>query len=195
MDITAFRHRGKFAALAAMVLLVATPSFARTGTGHANFFLGQKALDEDDWGPLDRQGEIGAEISFGRDSWPVLIAVDLLGSGKKDSSADVEGSTSELDVGVRKIWQAGSVRPYIGGGVALVNGEIKIDAFGATFSDDDNGVGAWVGGGVFWRLKSRFNIGIAARYSKARVNVFGNDIEAGGPHLGMLLGWGWPASR
>lgn len=194
MDLKTLGRTGRFIGLAAMLCIAAT-SFGLAGTGHANFFLGTKFLNEDDWSPLERQGEIGAEISFGKDDWPVLIAIDLLGSGKKDSDADVEGSTSELDVGVRKIWQPGSVRPYIGGGIALVNGEIKVDAFGATLSDDDNGVGGWVGGGVFWRLKSRFNIGIAARYSRARVNVFGTDIEAGGAHLGMLLGWGWPGSR
>jgi hypothetical protein len=56
-------------------------------------------------------------------------------------------------------------------------------------------LGLWIGGGIYWRLGSRFNIGLAARYSSASVELFGVDVEAGGPMYGMLLGWGWPASK
>lgn len=192
---TAFLARlGKFAAFAA-ILFLAAPSVMAAATGNANFILGLKAMDEDDWGSLDSQGEFGAEVSFGRDHWPVLIAIDLLGSRAEDTDRgiDFEASTSELDLGVRKIWEFRRMRPYVGGGIALINAELRATDSGITIIEDDDDVGAWVGGGLFWRLRTRVNIGIAVRYSRAQVRLFGADAEAGGIHAGMLLGWGWPA--
>jgi hypothetical protein len=51
----------------------------------------------------------------------------------------------------------------------------------------------WAGGGVFWRLGRRFNLGGTVRWSDAQVTLFDNDVQAGGVTYGLLLGWGWPA--
>ena len=196
MDIAHPGRHGKLMLLV-IVLSLTAPSLALSGTGNVNFFLGQKYLKESDWEPVEDQPEFGAEISFGGESWPVLIAVDVFGSTNEEtiSGIDIEGSTAEIGVGVRRIWEPGRTRPYIGGGLALVVAEFEGRFSGVTLSEDDTGIGAWVGGGVFWRLGSRFNLGIAARYSKAEVTIFGVDAEAGGTHVGILLGWGWPASQ
>ena len=53
---------------------------ANEWTGNVNFFLGQKTLDEDDWAPLDKQGEFGVLVDFKQQNWPVSIAIDFLGS-------------------------------------------------------------------------------------------------------------------
>ncbi len=184
---------------AAVLLLLpivglAVPRAARAD-GDVNFFLGQKSLDHGDWGPLDGQSEFGAEMSFGKKDWPIAIAVDLFSSADDYSSlgAKVEGSTWELGVGVRKIWKSGNTMPYIGGGLASISGAFKVDSAGV--DESDSSLGVWFGGGVFWRLGSRFNIGLAARYSKATITLFDVDGEGGGLHYGMLLGWGWPATK
>jgi len=194
---TAHLHRHAKLAVLGAILCLSAPSFVLAGTGNANFFLGGKALDSNDWEPLEDQAEFGAEVSFGKDGWPISIAIDLLGAASEETEGgiDFEGRTSELGVGVRKIWEVGRTRPYVGGGIALVNAEIEADVPGPNISEDDEGIGAWVGGGVFWRLGSRFNIGVAARFSKAEVTLFGEDVEAGGTHVGILLGWGWPATK
>jgi hypothetical protein len=160
-----------------------------------NFFLGQKSLKKDDWEPLEKQDEFGAEVTFGKKDWPIYIAVDLFSSTTDDTSLGIksEGSTDEFGVGVRKIWKSGNTMPYVGGGVALVNGNIKVDSLG--IDESDSSIGEWVGGGVFWRLGSRFNLGVGVRYSKATITLFGVDGEAGGLHYGLLLGWGWPAGK
>jgi hypothetical protein len=62
-------------------------------------------------------------------------------------------------------------------------------------SQSESGGGGWLGGGVFWRLGERFNLGLAARFTSAEVRFPAGDIEAGGTHLGLTLGWGWPAGR
>ena len=181
--------------VAFIVLCVLTVPAHAAGQGNVNFILGQKALDEDDWTPpdLDTQRESGVEVTWGGESWPIQIATDFLASTKTDSlsGVDVQGTTWEWAFGVRKIWEAGPARPYLGGGLALVNVQVDI----GSSSPNDSALGTWIGGGVFWRLGSRFNIGLATRLSKATGNITNVDFEAGGLHYGLILGWGWPATR
>ena len=170
--------------------------------GNLNFFLGDKALNsdwKDDSFGLDvsSQAEFGALISFGQDKWPVHIAIDLLGSTQDDTISGVKltGSTNELDFGARKQWEKGNARPFLGGGLGWVKGELKASSGGVSISSDDSSVGGWVDAGAFWRLGQRFNLGLEGRYSKAKIKpeVSGvtADVEAGGLHLGLLLGFGW----
>jgi hypothetical protein len=167
----------------------ATPSFAGMDY-QINFFLGQKMLDDDDWEPFEDQTEFGVTATFGGEDWPVLIALDVLASTDDENlySYEVDGSTSEFDVGIRKIWEKNKLRPFVGGGLAFVSGEIEVSGF----SVDDDAVGAWVNGGIFWRLGRRFNIGFEARISRAEITILDFDGEAGGDHLGLILGFGSP---
>lgn len=172
-------------------------------TGNINAFLGMKYLDEDDWEPLEDQNEFGIKVDFKQQGWPVSIAIDYLSSSGDDTMLlydpilgnvlfDFEGETSELCLGVRKIWDhSPKVRPFIGGGIAFINAEIGGRALGISVSDDDNVIGVWIGGGVYWTLAEHFNIGFNLRWSKAEVTLFGVGGEAGGNHVGLLLGYHW----
>ena len=46
------------------------------GQGDVNFIIGRKLLDSNDWDHFDRQNAAGVEVSFGRDNWPIRIAID-----------------------------------------------------------------------------------------------------------------------
>ena len=163
-------------------------------TGNVNFFLGQKSLESDDWSPLDEQGEFGVLVDFKQSHWPISIAIDFLVSADEatEFGVDFRGVTSELSGGVRKIWEfsGSSVRPYIGGGLALINADLEASDF-TTVSDDDSSIGLWLNGGIYWTLGQSFNIGLDLRYSQADVTVFGVDVEAGGTHAGLILGYHW----
>ncbi len=126
---------------------------------------------------------------------PVRLAIDTFASiQEKDlGSFTFRGRTSELAAGIRKIWNVGKAHPYVGGGIASVFAEFKETTTGV--SDDDTGLGGWIGAGVFWRLGHRFNIGVSGRYSRAKATLFGVDSESGGSHVGLLLGWGWPGGK
>jgi len=193
------------AALAAVATVALTTPAARAAAdGQVNFFLGQKALDSGDWDPVDEQAEIGAVMSFGQDAWPIHIAVDVLFSGDDGTlqdpllgSIDVTGSTFEVGAGVRKIWGKKGMHPYVGGGIAIIGAKAELDSPFGNADADDSAVGPWIDGGIFWRLGTRFNIGFDVRWSEAEVDLdFGgglvtNDIDAGGLHAGLLLGFGW----
>lgn len=170
-------------------------------TGNANFLLGAKALDKDEWEPAEEQAEFGAEVDFRGRDWPVNIAVDFLGAageGKVYTSlgeAKFESETSELSVGVRKVWDGSPhVRPYIGGGLTLAKATARISLLGLTLEDSANGTGYWLGGGIYWTLSGSFNIGMEFRSSSAKAKLFGQDVKAGGGHFGLLLGYHWGGS-
>ncbi len=179
--------------LTVILMLFFINANANEWTGNVNFFLGQKTLDENDWAPADKQAEFGVLVDFKQSHWPVSIAIDFLGSTDEEtvSGINFEGSTSEFDIGVRKIWEVAgsSIRPYIGGGLAFINAEFKATNF--PVSDDDNGTGIWLNGGVYWTLGQHFNLGLDLRYSQADVTLFGIDADAGGTHAGIILGYHW----
>lgn len=160
--------------------------------GDVNFIIGGKGLDKD-WKPNENQGEFGAEVTWGGSDWPIAFATDILASsgGGDLLGFTINDQSSELAFGVRKIWEAGSARPYIGGGVAKLAAQREVNGV----TNKDSTLGGWIGAGIFWRLGSRFNIGLAARVSRGQVTLAGQDGEAGGSHAGLILGWGWPAHK
>lgn len=187
-----------------VIALALTYTSANAGewTGNVNFFLGQKTLDKDDWEPVDEQPEFGVLVDFKKQDWPVSIAIDILGSSGDETLNDpdlgnlsFEAKTSELNLGVRKIWNTAnsSIRPYVGGGVAFINAdaELKSTGFSISVSDDDMGTGFWLGGGVYWTLNQSFNLGLDLRYSQADVTLFDESLKAGGTHVGLMLGYHW----
>lgn len=186
-----------------MTSLLATQTASAATTGNLNFFLGAKALNQDDW-LADEHGEFGMLLDIGADNWPVRLAIDILGSsGEFDGPVysyqdnaihyyEERVETSELDLGVRKYWHAGgNMHPYLGGGLALVRLEAsgRLDG-GSRYRDSGSGTGLWLGGGIQWRLE-QFNLGFSIRSSLARVELDSGDYQGGGGHAGLLLGFRW----
>ncbi|HEX6851045.1 MAG TPA: hypothetical protein VF139_06525 [Candidatus Polarisedimenticolaceae bacterium] len=184
--------------------LLGTSASAADPRGNANLFLGRKVLDSGDWQSVDRQDELGVLLSLGRADWPVFIAVDLLAAtdeGDIDNDfrgpATLDARTYEAAFGVRKIWAPGSTHPYVGAGIVWVTAKVDLTSFGETFDANDSALGPWVGGGVFWRLGRRINLGIDARWSAAEVfldygrGLGADKLKAGGLHGGITLGAGW----
>ena len=66
--------------LAVILMLFVLEAHANEWSGNINFFLGQKLLDNDDWGDLDQQDTFGVLVDFKPNHWPVSIALDFLGS-------------------------------------------------------------------------------------------------------------------
>ena len=180
--------------LAAALMTLAANVPANQWSGNVNFLLGAKVLEESEWAPVDEHAAFGVLIDFKQKQWPVSIAIDLLGSYSEETELGVkfEGTTSEFDLGVRKIWdvQGSSIRPYVGGGLALVSGEFKGIGF-TTASQDDDGTGIWLNGGIYWTLGPHFNLGLDFRVSTADVTLFGVEVDAGGTSGGLLLGYHW----
>lgn len=177
-----------------LLSLFAVNAHAQAWSGNVNFFLGTKTLDNADWAPYDEQAAFGVLVDFKQENWPISMAIDLLGSYDEETVLGIktEASTSEFDIGIRKIWEVSgsSIRPFIGGGIAFVTAEKKTSNV-LSVSVDDDGTGFWLNGGVYWTLGQHFNLGLQARYSQAEVTFSGNNVEAGGTHAGIMLGYHW----
>jgi hypothetical protein len=168
------------------------PLCASSMTGNFNLLVGRKYLKEDDWNPLEDQGEVGIQLDFRKKEWPVNIAIDLLTAADKETLGngdELKGRTNEFDFGVRKIWQDNrTLRPFVGGGLGFISAHKERTGTNG-FDDSDSAVGLWLCGGLYWTIADVFNIGFEARLSRASVTLLEDKVQAGGNHLGILLGY------
>lgn len=164
-----------------------------------NLLLGEKFLDHGEWGDLDEQFTTGMETTWRMPRWRVGIAADgLFSNAEKRRGAFAEevitrASTLELGLGLRAIVPLGRLRPYVGAGAALVQGDVQVirrqdadEAAGA------GGLGWWAGGGVYGRLGETANLGVSVRWSQAHVRSGGFEADAGGMTYALVLGFGIP---
>ncbi|MEN8171128.1 MAG: hypothetical protein ABFS08_12970 [Pseudomonadota bacterium] len=170
--------------------------------GNINLHLGSKVLNSDDWWAY-AHGETGIFIDVGHSSWPVNIVFDLLGSRGKFEELDYtpalgvfyveeEVTTGELNLGVRHYFNTrSSMRPYVGGGLALITleSDLRIDS-GPLLHDEGHGSGIWLNGGIVWGFNA-FNLGFDMRVSAAEVEMDAGDFQGGGAHTGLILGYHW----
>lgn len=188
-----------FSALAkatAVMLIFATSAVqADEWTGNVSAYLGYKSVDDKDWPNLDSQRSAGVISDFGKRSWPVSIAADLVfaADDNRSESTEITGGTAELHLGARKAWslENSSFSPYVGGGLALINASIEQESSGMVTEEDDTAIGAWVGVGTYYAITPRINLGVDVRYSFAEVTLFDQDRETGGLNAGITLGYHW----
>jgi opacity protein-like surface antigen len=184
-----------FATVLVLLSIGAGSVLAAGVEGNVNLLFGMKYLEEDDWEPVEDQLLLGVMFDITPPGSPVAFAVDFFATGDEDDYYDgfdyfvITGNTSELDLGIRWYTPPSMVRGYIGGGLALVNAEKKVETNGAEASEDDNAVGFSLNGGLVVTLINHLNLGLNARYSQAEVDIAGIDVEAGGFALAGLVGY------
>lgn len=162
-------------------------------TGNVSGYVGSKSLTRGDWNNLDSQGSIGLLFDIKKQSWPVSIVFDVIGSGDvhKTDSLKQTGITRELDLGVRKILDVNgsAFKPYIGGGVSVITAEIKNKSNSLLLKEKKDATGAWIGVGTYYEVTPKLNVGLDVRYSKAKANFFEEEREIGGLNAGLTFGY------
>jgi opacity protein-like surface antigen len=191
--------------LTILILLTLTNSYALAGefSGNVSGYLGQKEIDDDRYNDRDLSS-YGVISDFKMSRWPVSIAVDSFASlgdidtREKNDSFEVDTDTrmAELHVGIRKIWNLSDTKiyPYIGGGLTYISVSTDRSTDGSNAnkdSDSDRSSGTWIGVGVYWHPITHLNMGIDVRSSDGDVALFGEDLEAGGIHAGLFMGYHW----
>jgi hypothetical protein len=149
-----------------------------------NLAVGSKSLGRNDWSPVDDQSSFGVLIDLRREDWPLGLALDVFRTS--DDSRRVEGETTEIGLGMRKVWHGLlGWHPYVGGGLALIRDRLEI----GSDSDEDTGLGLWVGGGLFLTIARHLNLGFDLRWSTAETTLFGERVDAGGTLGSLLVGY------
>ncbi len=182
------------------LLLWSGPGVCENWTGNLNTFTGYKNQTDSFFkdAEVDDHFEFGLMLDFKQEDWPVSIAIDYFRSASGEQffvlpltlfGIELDSRTQEWNVGVRKIWsRTGQGRTFLGGGVAIIRNEINLT--GAS-DDDDTGTGFWVDTGAYATLAEHVNLGIDIRYSYAEVDLLGEKPNAGGYHIGLILGVHW----
>jgi hypothetical protein len=176
------------ALLAATDVNLSVPIFART-------------MSSDLWNDVDSQAGFGATVDFGRHGSPFHFQAGLQSSTATKTFSDplvndTRGAISEIFFGIAKVWEPkGPTRPYISGGASFVHATLEknvLSGSGSVIKDDDS-LGFYVEGGVYWRLSHHFNFGLMGRYlGGTSISLFGADGNADYWEAGPMLGWSWP---
>jgi hypothetical protein len=195
-------HRWNAAAALTAAVFAVSPAIAG---GNANFFAGQRSLSEDDIDgveleALDDHTAFGVSVDWSVGDWPIHLVAGILQSSRDETesfgplSVDEEVTFTELSFGVRKPWAvAGNARPFVGGGLTRMEGELELDVSGVgSLDEDDDAIAVFLEGGLSWRLGPAFNLGGAVRVVReADMEIEGSDFDGDYVQYGVLLGWGW----
>jgi opacity protein-like surface antigen len=140
--------------------------------GQLAIYLGVRTLDQDLWSPVEDQGVFGFEYSHQDSPDAFGWEVGLMGSSDEGKFAgfNVRGRTGEVYAGVRKAFGNDTVRPYLGGGLSIIRGEV--DAAGS--DDSDTSAAAYLHAGVEFLISPTFFLGLDIR------GLFGSSIDMGG---------------
>jgi opacity protein-like surface antigen len=168
--------------------------------GNIFVFGGQKQLDDDDWGELDTHLEAGLLLDVRPPNWPVNLVLDNRYSWDDDSegSVDLEVSTWEVNLGVRKYFalgRDGAFQVFVGGGGTFGMASIEAAAGGQTESDDETGIGFWADAGAVYIFEGGFTLGVEIAYStwdaEGEIEDESFEVDGGGLHFGVVIGFHW----
>ncbi|MBV1929086.1 MAG: porin family protein [Gammaproteobacteria bacterium] len=153
--------------------------------------LGSRTMTNDDWDAgyvdLSVQPMIGiGGAAQGSDSgigteWALLIASVEKELTINGSSTDVSAASLEVDFGLRKTFNTAEsrVRPFVGGGVALITTtaetEVQIGDLSADGSESDTAFGLYIHAGASVALGNNFALGLDYRVLTGA--NYGGDLE------------------
>lgn len=152
-------------------------------------YFGERSLQDDEfWAPNEDQFAFGVEYSQEGRTAPVGWEVGLAGGFDESdlSGTTWTGTTTELYAGLRKSFGGAEVRPYVGGGFSMIDGEWETGGLSA----QDSSMAGYLHGGIEWLTGESFGIGLDVRW------LFGSDltiagIEGDADYLQAALKFGW----
>ena len=148
------------------------------GVSNMTMLVGQRFLDEDDWEPLEEPVAVSVEFDrYGRfDPAGFEIGFSYAEDSGELGGIDLDSQFWELYGGVRKTFSLAEDRlhPYLSVGMSWVNAELDASAGGLSTNIDDDALGFYLRGGVYYTLGGGLNLGIDYR------KLLGADFDAEG---------------
>lgn len=181
----------------AVALLIATLCGGAQAAGSFSVLYGQKSLNSE-WDPFDSQTEFGFGIAFKQSQWPVSVVGSYLSSSDSLSESgdgflgnnfvtikqEIEASTEEVGLGIRKYLSEEQAKFFIEAGLASISGKLKntVSANGQVViseSISDSAMGFWFGAGVDMKVADAVSVGMAVRLSNATLTFSATDPDTG----------------
>lgn len=177
-----------------------SPEYSSSSDTHLTLMVGERWLDEDDWGDFDNPVAYGLEVDgSNHEGHGYEVGVFYTNEDENDlgniSGLDGETTTWELYGGYRYTFNQGEdVHPFVSVGVGAENGELEASTPFGSDSDDDTVLGAYARAGLLWDLGERIRLGLDYRHffgQDLEVNIAGADISADSDYDQVLLTLGW----
>jgi opacity protein-like surface antigen len=139
----------------------------------------------------------GVSADFELGHLPLYVAAGVLVSGDDGGDAvaqeqflgDTTAAVADMSVGLKLMPMHGTIRPYVGAGIASVAATVDTDFLG---DEDDQSFGYYVNGGALFRIGKHFTMGIDLRYvGGTDIRLFGDDGDADSLTATALFGYAW----
>ena len=177
-------------------------AYALEWTGNIHVKYGCKHFAEN-WEQVNKHEAYGVEIDLKYGGMPFSIILEYLKSegngvdsvvsdhGHMSWKYDVKVKTEEYNLGVRKTWEIPhSLHPYINGGMSFISARGAFVFLNSYLTEiDDCGIGAWFGGGMYYKFKEHYNVGMDVKVTSAGIDHQDKDLNAGGSHMALSLGY------
>ncbi len=148
------------------------------GVSNMTVLVGQRFLDEDDWEPLEEPVAFAVEFDrYGRfDPAGFEFGFSYAEDSGNVGAIDVDSQIWELYGGVRKTFSLAEDRlhPYLSAGASWSNAEVDASLGGLSTDIDDDALGFYLRGGVYYTFGGGLNLGIDYR------KLLGADYDAQG---------------
>ena len=161
-----------------------------------NLIAGVRSFDDERWEPLEDQ------VLFGIDYCePIGLRAVRLEAGFQyswdESSASLPGGvgvslhaeTFEFSAGLNASYPLGRLRPYVGGGAALLFSDTKIIDQGAIVRDDDTTMGGYAKGGLLFQVSQIAHIGVEYRkFFGGTISLSNDEVDSDAGQVAIVFG-------
>ncbi|MDH5528122.1 MAG: hypothetical protein OEY97_12540 [Nitrospirota bacterium] len=153
-------------------------------TGDVSVMVGEKTVPT--LGAAhETQDLLGVRVTFGKNVWPVAVALDVEFS---ESATDAAGNRMELTegrVGVRKSHGGGVLHPFWGGGLSVARLKVIEPPLTGGYGP---GLGYWLGAGATLDISRGSHLGASWVHSRLNLDTRTVTVDRSD---GVRLFWGW----
>lgn len=152
------------------------------------------------WDPARHQWEFGiGDLDVTPPGWPLSLTLQLLLSYSPavPGIPRVRGEYSgayEFTFGLRKYFNLDSdLQPHLSAGAGFLGASTttSLENWWSVQEANQSSFGLWAAGGVLWFFSESNFTGVTLRWSSGVINLFQNEVDAGGGHLLFHIGWRW----
>lgn len=161
-----------------------------------NLLVGLRSFEDERWEPVEDQVAWGIDYCE-----PIGLGAVRLEAGFQytwdESSASLPGGqgvelhaeTFDFSAGLNASYPFGRLRPYVGGGAALVFTDTKSLDQGEIVRDDDSTIGGYGKAGLLFQVSQIAHVGVEYRYfAGGTISLANDEVDADAGQIAIVFG-------